>query len=314
MTRTMRTSILTAVLALLLAAVVTACGSDEGTAADPTTAAAPTEATTADEPATPTTEQPQTEASDPTSTEQPTESSAAAEELPAAIYLVKGEKVSPVRRHVNREAPAGAALEALLAGPTAEDEGRLTEIPEGTRLLGVSIDDAGVLTADLSEEFGSGGGTLSMRVRLAQVVFTATQFPTVKGVLFAIEGNPITTLGGEGIVIDRPQTRADYEDETPLILVEDPLPHDVVSCPVPAHGSSNVFEASSLMGVTTTEDELPPDPTIVTATSGTGTRGTFEVEVACTPPEGGFGYLVSWLESAKDGSPQQVERIPLEFR
>jgi hypothetical protein len=70
------------------------------------------------------------------------------------------------------------------------------------------------------------------------------------------------------------------------------------------------------MGVVAGPDDPPPadDPTIVTATSGTGTRGTFDVEVPCTPPDGGgTAYLVSWWDSAKDGSPLGVEHIPVEL-
>ena len=38
----------------------------------------------------------------------------------------------------------------------------------------------------------------SMQPRLAQVVYTITQFPTVKGVLFSLDGEPIDVLPGGG--------------------------------------------------------------------------------------------------------------------
>ena len=37
-----------------------------------------------------------------------------------------------------------------------------------------------------------------MQTRLAQVVYTLTQFPTVDGVVFSLDGEPIDVLGGEG--------------------------------------------------------------------------------------------------------------------
>ena len=47
-------------------------------------------------------------------------------------------------------------------------------IPAGTRYLGVEV-SGGVATVDLSREFESGGGSLSMISRVAQVVFTVTR-------------------------------------------------------------------------------------------------------------------------------------------
>ena len=71
-----------------------------------------------------------------------------------------------------------AAVNALLAGPSAAEQaaGVGTSIPEGTELLGLSI-DGGVATVDLSRTFESGGGSLSMFNRLAQLTYTLTQFP-----------------------------------------------------------------------------------------------------------------------------------------
>ena len=56
---------------------------------------------------------------------------------------------------------------------------------------------------------------------------------------------------------------------------------------------------------------MPADPTVVTATSGTGTRGTFDVEVPARERRGRVQSLVSWWESAKDGSPQGLEMVPI---
>jgi spore germination protein GerM len=317
-------------LVLVVAGLLAACGEDEepgtseaATAAPQDSAASTVDAaqSTADaatsEPASPS----ESEATAPETTPTPSVSQGdatteASAERPVAIYLVRNERVSPVRRYVDPAAPAKPTLEALLAGPTADDGDRTTAIPEGTRLLGVSIDGDGVLTADLTEEFTSGGGSLSMKLRAAQVVYTATQFPTVTAVRFSVNGEPLETLGGEGLIVDQPQTRADYEDETPAVLIEEPLPGDAVPCPVRARGTSNVFEATSLMALAPPGEltTMPTDPTVVTATSGTGTRGTFDVEVPCAAgTETGEQSLVSWWDSAKDGSPQGVETIPIQL-
>jgi N-acetylneuraminic acid mutarotase len=49
-------------------------------------------------------------------------------------------------------------------------------------------------------------------VRLGQLVYTLTQFPTVRTVRFALDGTPVNVFSGQGIVLDHPVGRADYED------------------------------------------------------------------------------------------------------
>jgi spore germination protein GerM len=73
-----------------------------------------------------------------------------------------------------------------------------------------------VAKVDLSREFASGGGTFSVTARLAQVVYTLTQFPTVDAVEFYIEGVRSEVFSSEGIVLDRPQRFEDYDDLLPI--------------------------------------------------------------------------------------------------
>ena len=167
-------------------------------------------------------------------------------------YFVLGsftgnEGLVPVLREVpETKAVATAAMTALLAGPKgAELESRpamVTAIPDGTRLLGVTIAN-GIATADLSKEFESGGGSYSVLARLAQVVYTLTQFPTVDGVLFRINGMPVTTFSSEGVVLDGPVDRADYRDFLPAIFVDRPAWGAAAGNPVELSGIANVFEA-----------------------------------------------------------------------
>ena len=77
-------------------------------------------------------------------------------------------------------------------------------------------------TVDLSREFESGGGSASAFYRLGQVVYTLTQFSTVHAVLFQVEGRTVTTFGSEGIVLDGPQSRRDFEAILPSIFVDRP--------------------------------------------------------------------------------------------
>src|SRR5262249_53541535 len=130
------------------------------------------------------------------------------------VWFARGDRlVSETRSHAATQRVATAAIAALLAGPNAAERaaGDTTAIPTGTRLLGVSVKD-GVANVDLTSEYQSGGGSLAMQMRLGQVVYTLTQFPTVKRVRFALDGAPVNVFSSEGIVLDHPVGRADYEN------------------------------------------------------------------------------------------------------
>jgi germination protein M len=242
----------------------------------------------------------------------PTAANGTAGTMTVDAYFIGGEKIAAASRTIAKTQGAGAAaMRLLLEGPSGmETEGGMTTaIPEGTTLLGLDIKN-GIATVDLSKEYGSGGGSLSMMMRLAQVVFTLTQFPTVQGVNFALDGKPISVLGGEGIIIDHPMTRADYEDLSPAILVESPTLGATVSSPIRITGTANVFEAVFRLNIVDDNGLIIADER-VQATSGTGTRGTFDVTVTYPSGPAGDGSLIVFEDSAKDGSPINVVEIPL---
>jgi spore germination protein GerM len=128
-------------------------------------------------------------------------------------FARRGRLVPALRTHSATPRVATAALGALLAGPTRAERasGLTTAIPAGTRLLGISIHD-GVAKVDLTSEYQSGGGSLSMQVRLGQVVYTLTQFPTIRAVRFALDGAPVNVFSSEGIVLDHAVGRGDYKE------------------------------------------------------------------------------------------------------
>src|SRR5688500_12831112 len=134
-----------------------------------------------------------------------------------AIYLLRDGLISPVRRSVAATpAVARAAVEALFAGPTTDESGEElgTAIPEATSLLDLSIAD-GVATVDLSGACDETGSAESLHGRVAQVVATLTQFPTVERVSFRLDGEPATTIGDQKV--DPPIGRRAIEEQTPQI-------------------------------------------------------------------------------------------------
>jgi hypothetical protein len=220
--------------------------------------------------------------------------------------------VALLREVPETRAVATAAMSGLLAGPTASesaDRAITTAVPDGTRLLGLSIDD-GIATVDLSSEFESGGGSASIFIRLAQVVYTLTQFPSVQSVLFQIEGRPVTVFSSEGVVLDGPVGRGDYEDQLPAIWVDRPAYGASLGNPGRIAGSANVFEAQFLITLLDSDGRVIVEtPTM--ATCGTGCRGAFDVTLPYSVAEAGWGTLRVWAGSAQDGSPVHVREYPV---
>jgi germination protein M len=205
---------------------------------------------------------------------------------------------------------ATQAVELLLEGRGGSSEGVGTAIPDGTRLLGIAI-DAGVATVDLSSEFEAGGGSSSMFLRLAQVVYTVTQFPTVYGVRFRLDGEPVEVFSSEGIVLDGPVGRADYEDLLPPLVVLSPAWDEPVQSPLRVYGSANVYEANVTLRLLDAEGkELAR--TFTTATCGSGCRGRYDTEIPFRVRRAQRGYLVASDDDADgDGTPQHEVRIPV---
>lgn len=228
-----------------------------------------------------------------------------------AVYLLRDGVIAPVRRTVaSTPAVARASLEALMTGPTGAEEtdGLATAIPEGTTLLDVSVAD-GVATVDLSGTFDDGGGSASMLGRVAQVVATLTQFSTIERVAFRLDGEPIETVGGEGVVVDPPIGRTAIEEQSPQILIESPLPEDTVTSPIRLRGTANVFEATVSIEVRDESGAVVYEG-FTTATSGTGTRGTFDTTIPLQDLEGPI-TIVTFEASAEDGRPLHVAKVPV---
>jgi len=100
------------------------------------------------------------------------------------------------------------ALKSLLNGPA--NPAVTTTIPLGTKLrkLSVSVDGIHV---DLSQDFTTGGGSASMTGRVAQILYTATTLNPTAQVWIEVEGKPLEILGGEGLMLDQPLTRENFQ-------------------------------------------------------------------------------------------------------
>jgi hypothetical protein len=201
------------------------------------------------------------------------------------------------------------SVEAVLEGPTNAEiaAGVNSAITPGADLLSLLIDD-GTATVNLSQEFTSEETPAIAVGSLSQIVFTLTQFDSIDGVVFEVEGEPLTNFGG--YALDGAQRRSNFADQLPFILVESPGIGQRVSSPLTISGTADVFEAVVSIVILDRNGHTVAS-TFTMATCGTGCRGTYSTdvryEVGTTQP----GTIRAYEVSAMDGSQIHVVDIPV---
>ena len=208
------------------------------------------------------------------------------------VYFLRDAKVSvSTRSGVEGSAVAKlrTAIEGLLEGPTKEEQaaGVSSEIPAGAELESLDV-NSGTAAIELS--------TLLSEAAMAQVVYTLTQYSAVHRVRL------------EGEV----HYRDDFEADTPPILVESPFPGQHVSTPLHIRGTANTFEATFNAELVDSDGRVLAKR-FVTATSGSGTRGTFAAELPFELSRDGPGEVVAFEISAEDGERMNEVRIPVQI-
>ena len=265
----------------------------------------------------------------------PSSSPAATTMIVRAYFLLEdpfngGEVVNeptlvPVLRTVPRSPEAAkAAINALLAGPSAKERAAMphivTFISANSKLRGIEV-SGGLATVDLSAEFASPSpagtpdlGVYSLRGRLAQVVYTLTQFSTVDRVNFEIEGKLVKEFASPEIALDKPVTRATYRDRyLPLIFVDRPAWGAALLSPGRVTGLANVDEAQFRMSLLDGNDKVLVDVP-VTASCGTGCWGRFDVTLSYVVSKAQWGTLRVWDVSEYSGRDVAVREYPVWLR
>jgi Immunoglobulin-like domain of bacterial spore germination/Sporulation and spore germination len=211
------------------------------------------------------------------------------EEMTLSVYFLRDGRIAAESRSIPKtQGVAFAALRALIDGPTPEEraDGITSEVLADTRIELLTVEN-GTAIVELSD---CGG--------LAQVVYTLTQFPTVDRVETGCRAGKLT--------------RASFEEETPAIFVESPTPGAEVTSPLRVVGTANTFEATFMYELKDASGKVVAKD-FVTATSGSGTRGTFDVTIPFVVSEPG-GTLTVYESSAEDGSRIHEVEIPLELQ
>ena len=224
---------------------------------------------------------------------QPTTTQAQPTSAPAyVVYFLRNDKLAAAGRAASHtRAPARAAVTELLAGPTPREEalGMTSAVPARERLTRLEIRN-GVAIADFDPMISPDSPAF------AQIVYTLTQFPSVKRVSIVLETQDAAEF-----------TRADVERFAPAILVESPTPDERVSSPLRIRGTANTFEAEFRYELRDASGTVIASGG-VTATSGSGQRGTFDKTIRFS---GTVHELRVFELSAADGSRVHEVRIPL---
>src|SRR5690554_1942924 len=210
-----------ALVALALAAV--ACGGGGAQSGGPLTVptSQPAVTSTTVPPASTTAPTPTTDTTPTTAPESPeatTSTTAVPSEANITVYFVdETGRAVPVERTTSQTGVARAAVEALIAGPNRSEAaaGLSTLFPADSLLLGIRVED-GTAYVDMSLEFAGGGGSASVLGRLAQLVYTLTEFDSIDRVRLLLDGEQIETFSGEGVDVSRPLARDDFTGAVPI--------------------------------------------------------------------------------------------------
>ncbi|MDR1587603.1 MAG: GerMN domain-containing protein [Treponema sp.] len=145
---------------------------------------------------------------------QPARSEKPAETRERSIYFTRIDKDGTIlRTKVSRkiavsDSPMLDSLNALLLGPTAEEQrrGLMSLIPKGARILSATV-RGNTAYISFSEDFQYNTyGVEGYAAQLKQIVWTVTEFPNINDVQILVEGRRVDYLG-EGIWIGSPVNR-----------------------------------------------------------------------------------------------------------
>jgi Sporulation and spore germination/Immunoglobulin-like domain of bacterial spore germination len=234
--------------------------------------------------------------------------------MPVEVWLARRGKLWPVERGVPATvAVVRAGIAALLRGPSrAETASSVTSaVAPGTQILGISL-HKGIATVDLTSDF-QGHGVAGERLALAQLVFTVTQYPTVRGVTLHLDGAPVTAFA-DGLVLPDPigRTSMGFARLVPPITVTTPRPGASVRAPFTVSGVADVFEAGlTYKLLDASGHELGSGSS--SASCGTGCPGTFSFqipELGVSSIQNGTLVISGANASGQPGGGQSV-RLPL---
>jgi hypothetical protein len=242
----------------------------------------------------------------------------AAAGVPASVYLLRDDLIAPVHRI---EVLAGgsifdATLDDLLRGPLDAEAaaGYRTGLrQQGTRTDPVAIDaKSKTATVSLSSEFRSSDAEVQAR-RMAQVVFTLTQFPAIQEVKFTLNGKALSALSGTGKKLKGAATRDDYSALLPKIFVESPAALTQVTTPIQIRGSALPSDGTLYYRLVDRQNRVLADGELKLSGRGEDRR-PLTASIPYTLDVAGRGALVLFERLPDDERERNTFAVPLDLR
>src|SRR6185437_8364345 len=112
------------------------------------------------------------------------------------VWFKRDARLWHTKRVASAAFPVRTAVRALLGGPNAAESaaGVKTAVPAATHLVSTSVAH-GVATVNLTPQFASPATRQQIRMRLAQLTFTVTQFANARAVHLEFNGSTVTSIG-----------------------------------------------------------------------------------------------------------------------
>ncbi|MFZ5646785.1 MAG: Gmad2 immunoglobulin-like domain-containing protein [Bacillota bacterium] len=240
-------------------------------------------------------------------------------EMDIAVYYIKfSDSDAFLVREIHRvpyteDGPRAAVNELINGSP--KTPGAAKVLPAGTKTLGIKIND-GLATVNFSKEvLNANVGTAGESLGIQSIVNTLTEFPNIKEVSFQVEGKTegrVKDWWGHVGLYDQPFKRYLEKVYYPAVWVTHPVAGQAAGVPLLIKGSARVFEGRVNARLLDESGKKIAEGS-ATATQGAPGRGDFEIKITYKPPGKGKGTLEVFWNSPKDGSAQDIVKIPIQW-
>jgi len=221
-----------------------------------------------------------------------------------ALFFDRGTALGVAHRSVPVASVRYAALRALFAGPDPSEQaaGLRTSIPTGSILEGLSFNGS-LAYVSVNSGFFAAASTTEMTLRLAEIVYTLTEFSGVTSAQFYVHGATLSNV--DGIPTSRPLDRTDLAVAVGDFLLVSPAVGDTVTSPVTISGLSE-FSGTLEVQITDSAGKL-----IVNTVATTTVGESFTYTYPYTSNEAGPATVKVFAAPNRSSNAQLVAAIPV---